>query len=456
MRTLIKSLKHFGFSLVEIMIALGVSAGVAVLAAKLLSDQQFNQNHLKMMNEIDKHQAIIQSTIKKPDVCNATFAGVTLPTGSSAEINVPQVIPVTAADFRVVSMILRNPLPTSQYSSMRDKVKELIVTYELSRSYFSNPIIQKSTHLFMTMDAAGQFRECGSVLEDVKAESLQKMCEALGSVNAEWLTPDDYPSMYTGTLSQADLLAQYPNGKCQLKDVRCPLGQAPFKIDSLGGLKCHPISSRFVDLNSKIDSTPKNCVGSDSIQIIESGGKFTLLCSPSGGGGPGCTPVNGGWSAWTNPLWGPCSGGVQSRTRTRTCTSPAPNACGAPCIGASSDLQTQGCGCTPSCPAAPANMICNGYSIGGDDDGCGGICPVVVGTNPNTCASGLCLCTPEPPASCQNNCFAAGYDCSYGEGPAAVPPHGVSIKKCPESGTTYLYCGDTPPPGPGAYMCLSP
>lgn len=280
MHTLIRFLKNNGFSLIEIMIALGVSAGVAVLAAKLLADQQFNQNHLKMMSDIDKHQAIIQSTIKKPEVCNATFAGVTLPTGSSAEISVPQVIPATAADFRVLSMVLRNPLPSSRYATMRDKVKELVVTYELNRPYFSNPLVQKSTHLFMTMDAAGLFIECGSILEDTKTESLQKMCEALGSVNAEWLTPADYPTMYTGALSQTDLLAQYPNGKCQLKDVRCPLGQAPFKIDSLGGLKCHPISSRFVDLGAKVDSTPKNCVGSDSIQIIESGGKFTLLCSP--------------------------------------------------------------------------------------------------------------------------------------------------------------------------------
>lgn len=424
MRTLIKFLKNNGFSLVEIMIALGVSAGVAVLAAKLLSDQQFNQNHLKMMSDIDKHQAIIQSTIKKPDVCNATFAGVTLPTGSSAEISVPQVIPATAADFRVLSMELRNPLPSSRYASMRDKVKELVVTYELNRPYFSNPLVQKSTHLFMTMDAAGLFKECGSILEDTKTESLQKMCEALGSVNAEWLTPVDYPTMYTGALSQTDLLAQYPNGKCQLKDVRCPLGQAPFKIDSLGGLKCHPISSRFVDLGVKVDSIPNNCVGSDSIQIIESGGKFTLLCSPSGGGGPGgCTSD--------------CSNAPNVCTGTTFS-----DGCGGLCNGTKT-----GPGCMivtpPSCPAdadcSDSSNVCSGDTF--VDPVCGTTC------------NGTKNCGP----TCWSNCFAAGYDCVYGGDPAAILPHGVAIKKCPDTSPTYLYCGDTPHPEAEVLsMCLSP
>ncbi|MFY7993733.1 MAG: prepilin-type N-terminal cleavage/methylation domain-containing protein [Bacteriovoracaceae bacterium] len=447
--------KNKGFSLIEIMITLGISAGLAVLAAKLLSDQQFNQNHLKLMGEIDKYQSILQTKIKKQDFCKATFMGVNLPTGVSTEVNIPPILPVVSSDFSVTSTRLRNPLPTSRYAPLRDKVKELLVTYELNKSFFSNETITKSTHIFMTMDAAGNFRECGSILEDTKAESLKRMCDALGAVNAEWLNPADYPTLYTGTLSQADLLAQYPNGKCQLKDVRCPLGQAPIKIDSLGGLKCHPISTRYIDLGVKVDSTPKNCSGSDTFQIVESGGLFSISCSPTSLP-PSCTPINGGWSAWTEPAWGLCASGTQSRTRTRTCNSPAPNACGAPCVGPSSDFQTQACGCTPSCSPVTANDICTGHSAGGDDDGCGGTCPVIVGINPNTCASDLCLCTPAPPASCYNNCFVAGYDCVYGEGPAAIPPHGVAIKKCPDTSPTYLYCGDTPLPPPDAYACPSP
>lgn len=59
-----------------------------------------------------------------------------------------------------------------------------------------------------------------------------------------------------------------------------------------------------------------------------------------------CVPVNGGWSAWS--AWSSCSascgGGTQSRTR--TCTNPAPNSCGAACVGSPSESQacnTQGC-----------------------------------------------------------------------------------------------------------------
>lgn len=75
-----------------------------------------------------------------------------------------------------------------------------------------------------------------------------------------------------------------------------------------------------------------------------------------------------------------------------TCTSACdcPGACG----GGGALAGGHGGGCTPSCPGASASDICSGYVIGGGDDGCGGTCPVVTGTNPNSCSSGQCLCTP--------------------------------------------------------------
>lgn len=49
-------------------------------------------------------------------------------------------------------------------------------------------------------------------------------------------------------------------------------------------------------------------------------------------------PVNGGWSSWSP--WSICSGGT--RTRTRTCTNPAPANGGANCVGSATESQSCG------------------------------------------------------------------------------------------------------------------
>jgi hypothetical protein len=80
------------------------------------------------------------------------------------------------------------------------------------------------------------------------------------------------------------------------------------------------------------------------------------------GGGASCTPVAGGWTAWSA-----CSSGV----RTRTCTNPAPSCGGSICAGASSEacannpgeitIERNGCGTVtndPANPGSPANLNC--------------------------------------------------------------------------------------------------
>ena len=56
--------------------------------------------------------------------------------------------------------------------------------------------------------------------------------------------------------------------------------------------------------------------------------------------------VDGGWSQWSD--WGDCSEScLGEQRRTRTCTNPAPEYCGADCVG--KDYEDQDCGDT-CCP----------------------------------------------------------------------------------------------------------
>ena len=63
-----------------------------------------------------------------------------------------------------------------------------------------------------------------------------------------------------------------------------------------------------------------------------------------------CVAVNGGWTQWSS--WSSCTVtcGVGSRTRTRSCTNPAPQGDGADCVG--STRSTESCNIV-ACPGEP-------------------------------------------------------------------------------------------------------
>ena len=80
----------------------------------------------------------------------------------------------------------------------------------------------------------------------------------------------------------------------------------------------------------------------------------------------GDCPVHGAWSTWGSP--GPCSTscGTGSQTRSRTCTNPAPTNGGTPCVGEST--MTEPC----SIQLCPVDGGWSSWSVGACDRTCGG------------------------------------------------------------------------------------
>ena len=68
-----------------------------------------------------------------------------------------------------------------------------------------------------------------------------------------------------------------------------------------------------------------------------------------------CVTVDGGWTQWSS--WSNCSKtcGVGSRTRTRTCTNPAPKRGGADCVGPNNS--TKICNTTIACPGKEKDYV---------------------------------------------------------------------------------------------------
>lgn len=113
------------------------------------------------------------------------------------------------------------------------------------------------------------------------------------------------------------------------------------------------------------------------------------------GGGP-LVPVDGGWSPWS-ACSASCGGGIQ----TRTCTNPAPQNGGAPCVGPT----TQACN-TQACPSGPiVGCMTAGYDNYNASANTPGFCSCNSGRHwdsvSNTCVNNVVGIT---------GCMTAGYD----------------------------------------------
>jgi len=144
----------------------------------------------------------------------------------------------------------------------------------------------------------------------------------------------------------------------------------------------------------------------------------------------GCCPVDGDWSPWSE--WSDCStncnGGL--RTRTRTCTQPAPDCNGTPCEGPASQSEicnTQPCegitctdgkvlsNCSNACDTSCSTLTCNQQC-----------------SEPELCEVG-CVCADGTVMDANGNCVtASSCQCTY-DGRTLLPGQIYNdIDKCQE------------------------
>jgi prepilin-type N-terminal cleavage/methylation domain-containing protein len=322
-----------GFSLPEIMIAVAISGVVALGAAQMMSDNQKNQSYVQTIAEINNMTNVVKMAIGDKKNCNSFLSGLTRGGGANIEGAPLNYTSIDIGDnSRKTSIVQISPFTYGKFS---------VAEIRLYKSA-EDP---KVKILELTFDYKNSpfMKEAGtdrkriikkiSFLADYKVGTtgLPAASDPLecGDLVEDTLLESQEALCRSLGADFAEWGTPIAN-QCNIKEFKCPAGQVAWVVTSLGKVVCKNTEDTL-DPNALIDGAPVNCPETSPYVRVEfSGGRYRLVCSGS---------------------------------------------------------------CAPSCSSAGAWRICIGYSYSGGNDGCGGTCPVVNGTNPNTCASGLCKCS---------------------------------------------------------------
>jgi prepilin-type N-terminal cleavage/methylation domain-containing protein len=261
-----------GMTLVELMIAVALVSGIALVTAKLMDDQAAQQSHIKSMAAITNAVNKIEFHLSNPSHCRqmlqgksvgSTVAGDLSITSNSAVVNI--IGPGTYPEFIVPAGGVR--LENSIYGST---VADLVVDFRITKKFaFASKRGNISRRIPVVVQTnAGVITECGPILADANETAERQMCESLRG------TTD--PDPFKGAVRWDTSLTP---PKCVLNSVKCPYGQVATRLTSLGGIICQNIQTQ-VNLEEMFDTTGVNCSGVSplNLRIIPINGKFKVTC----------------------------------------------------------------------------------------------------------------------------------------------------------------------------------
>lgn len=264
-----------GFTLPEIMISMGLLAGVGLITMKLMSDQSNNQAFLKTSADISGAVSKIESYLSNPVTCKAMLGGKLVPatSGASQAVGVSGTVEASVLNYTRPQGGVVNVLGEANYgnfsipdngiklegSAFGQTVAEMVITFRIENKSFlarGKNDITKRIQFVVKKDAGNLIENCGPVLKDSEAAAKKKMCLSLG-----------------GAATWSDVA-----GTCTLRSVSCPHGQVATRLTSLGGIICEPLIPKL-NMSDLFDTTPSACGANPNYQIVSQGGKFRIRCN---------------------------------------------------------------------------------------------------------------------------------------------------------------------------------
>jgi|GEM_PF-5051602 len=402
MRKLLNS--QLGFSIMELMVGVGIAGGVALVGSQLMSDHVSHKKHLEDKSEINRITQTVKYALADRESCSRNLNAFL----ESETFSTPQSI--SSLVNSKGSVVVSAPSPQGSYSlesiniirnANNQKVLDFVLTFDWGKRKFNNDNranpadaskIVKRVSVFagFDRDLESPAWRCGEIMADDRDALKQELCEALGEI-AEW---DD------------DL------DRCRIKEIECGPNQVPVMMTSLGSYDCRPTMST-INPNDLINTNVVPCGEGATAQISVVGNRYTITCSgtPTTPPPPACTPSN-----WLVGPWETCTSGG-SQTRSVTC---ANTTCG--CV-APTPASTQSC--TPPC-------VPSAWSYGS-----WGACSGGTQTRTALCGNIACGCTGSPVTT--QSCFTPP--------PACCPRTGAMVNNCS------VDCPSSPYLGPN--YCLS-
>lgn len=287
-------MKSAGFSLPEIMVALGLLGGVSLVTMRMMDNHTKGQATLKHRAEIQKASAIVENVLKDKDNCRLMLRGNTVTSTPTTIIPHPDLLNMTAIQdkvpdyaalnvkttdqslylpFKSGNTVLYKPLlrvgqvyPGFEMTDIQishamkfsgittgvNDVAQLSLTFESppkSRRYIKKDIT------FLYKHQSNVLTDCGPVLSDATDEAKRKLCLSMGP------------------------MVQWVDGKCEFVTKKCAWNEVPVGFGSDGAKNCVPANTRLKgeDLFDTNTSCTLNPGG--SVQLISTLGKLRVICN---------------------------------------------------------------------------------------------------------------------------------------------------------------------------------
>lgn len=305
---------NFGFSLIELSVAMGLLGGVSLLTMKLMADQTANEAYIRGRSEIADTANTVAQALSKPDNCRYAFR----------ELDLSDLMPlfdttdeeVRALEVETINLPLPNPgeeveliRPNSIYPTFRTAEIFLersnrtpafpvhlvmnFVIKNLNPQMWGpvNPdeinegdrIVTERIPLNLSVDENNLIQSCSPRTAETNLAAKRKFCLSLGN-SAEWDESVDPPA-------------------CRLRERVCPAGQIPKQQQSLGDFTCVKIEDQ-INLSDLIDQTSCTITAERKFQLKQVGNKIRLECV---GGGSTTGGTTGSTTGGTTG-GGPCDG----------------------------------------------------------------------------------------------------------------------------------------------------
>jgi prepilin-type N-terminal cleavage/methylation domain-containing protein len=286
-------MKNAGFSLPEIMVALGLLGGVSLVTMRMMDNHTKGQATLKHRAEIQKASAIVENVLKDKDNCRLMLRGNTVTSTPTTIIPHPDITPGNIASkipnhtalnaaatdrtlylpyksgnvvyykpllrvgqvypgFEMTDIQISHAMKFSGITTGVNDVAQLSLTFESppkSRRYIKKDIT------FLYKHQSNVLTDCGPVLSDATDEAKRKLCLSMGP------------------------MVQWEDGKCEFVTKKCAWNEVPVEFGSDGAKNCVPANTRLkgedlFDTNTSCTLNPGGSVWLESVS-----GKLRVRCN---------------------------------------------------------------------------------------------------------------------------------------------------------------------------------